>query len=215
MPIGPSLEQCFKPEERKRGEELFRKKTVMISTASDTEVRAFIKASSGGKVGLSAEEVGGGRLIADCSCPVGRKGLLCKHVWAVLLQLEERGSDFLEGKCDAEARANERTPTAGGLKRQQYKAERRQKIKERAKEIRREKKQSAPAQGFSYPPEVEEARGYFSDNGFPLEHPLEMEALMNARKILSRVFHPDKGGTHEESITLSVHFEAIRDYLKS
>ena len=41
-----------------------------------------------------------------------------------------------------------------------------------------------------------------------------LEALLQAKKLLSRVFHPDKGGTHEETVELNHHFAIISAYLK-
>ncbi|NJM09449.1 MAG: hypothetical protein HC883_00680 [Bdellovibrionaceae bacterium] len=88
-----------------------------------------------------------------------------------------------------------------------------QRQKERAKEIRREKKQAERGPRFFYPEPVQEALVYFKDNGFPLDPP-ELADLVNAKKILSRVFHPDKGGSHEEAITLNQNYEILLEYLE-
>jgi hypothetical protein len=66
---------------------------------------------------------------------------------------------------------------------------------------------------FTYPAPVQESLDYFSANGFPLDD-LNMTALLNARKLLSRVFHPDKGGTHDEILELNSHFNVLESYLE-
>jgi len=209
-----SLSDFFKPEDRKRGEDLFNQDVVMISSASDTEVRAFVKASGQPRVSLSADDVASESFKAVCSCPAAGKGALCKHVWATLLKLEDKGSDFLESKSAIE-QVSTVSPVKTEIKERQavFQKQQYEKQKSRAKEMRREKKGQA-VQQFEYPPEVEDARTYFRENGFDLIHPLEMEALNSARKILSRVFHPDKGGTHAETLVLNQHFDSIRNYLK-
>lgn len=209
------LSDYFKPEERKRGEDLFQKDVVLISSASDTEVRAFVQASGKPRVSLSADDVTSESFRAQCSCPAAGKGTLCKHVWATLLKLEDKGSDFLESKSAVEVSQAPINSAKVELKERQrsFQKQRYEKQKTRAKEMRREKKGEAAPQ-FEYPPEVEDARTYFRDNGFDLVHPLDIEALNSARKILSRVFHPDKGGTHAETLTLNQNYDLIRNYLK-
>lgn len=209
-----NLSDFFKPEDRKRGEDLFNKDVVTISSASDTEVRAFVKASGQPRVSLSANDVASETFTATCTCPAAGKGQLCKHIWATLLKLQDRGSDFLESKAEIE-QASLVSPARTEMKERQasFQKQRYEKQKTRAKEMRREKKGQAVPQ-FEYPLDVEDARAYFRANGFDLAHPLEMEALNSARKILSRVFHPDKGGTHAETLTLNQHFDSIRNYLK-
>lgn len=216
MHIAEALADFFKPEDRKRGADLFNKDVVVISSASDTDVRAFIKATGACKVTLMAEDVVSSSFSADCSCPAAAKGMLCKHIWAVLLKLESKGYDFLESKQAVE-KVSKVTPqkAQSTVRQDDFKKLQYERQKLRNKEIRREKKQSAAAAAFSYPPDVEEARAYFAQNGFDLTHPLDLEALNAARKLLARVFHPDKGGTHAETLQLNEHFEAIRSYLKS
>ena len=94
------LSSFFGQQERRKGEDLADKGLVSISGSSDTGVNAFVKDSSGARVNLTADEVAAPALTAKCSCPQARKGDLCKHVWAVLLKLEQAGSDFLEGKVE-------------------------------------------------------------------------------------------------------------------
>jgi len=209
------LEEFFKHEDRKRGADLLVQ--VVISSASDTDVRAFVRGSSACKVSLSAEGVASPACSADCTCTAGRKGNLCKHVWAVLLKLEEKGYDFLEAKKEiAKASAETSTVrTAANARAAEFQKERYQKQKDRAKTLRREKKQNTRDVNVSlkYPEPVEEALAFFAGNGFPLK-PLEVDELMNAKKLLMRVFHPDKGGTHEETVLLNQNFDIICEYLK-
>jgi hypothetical protein len=132
------------------------------------------------------------------------------------LKLEEDGADFLIGKGEALAPGAKADPAgqARQAKQEEYKAQQKQKIKERNKDKRLREKAEERGPRFSYPAPVQESLDYFSANGFPLDD-LDMAALLNARKLLSRVFHPDKGGTHEEVLELNAHFEVVESYLKS
>ncbi len=216
MSVEEILAGFFSSQERGRGEELARREAVNISSASDTDVRAFIKASSPCKVSLSAEEVSAENFSADCTCPVARKGNLCRHIWAVLLKLEENSYDFLEGKETVEkVTQNNPARSAATARAEEFKKQNYEKQKARAKGMRQEKKATERGQTFSYPPAVEEARVYFQANGFAMNHPLELDELLNAKKLLSRVFHPDKGGTHDEILTLNENYQIIFAYLKS
>lgn len=211
-----NLSDFFKPEERKRGRDLVQKDLVHISSASDTDVRAFVKGSTANKVSLSTVDVASRTFDADCSCTTSRKGLLCKHIWSVLLKLEDKGYDFLASKQDIQkvSRANA-TQVEATSRRKDFQKERYEKQKDRAKERRLETKQAARTVAYVYPPDVEEARAYFAQNGFAQESPLSLEPLINAKKLLSRIFHPDKGGTHEETVTLNQNFDVISNYLKN
>lgn len=213
MSVEETLADSFRPEERSKGSELVRKDLVVISSASDTHVKAFVKASSAAKVTLLAEEVAGSSFSAECSCPAGRKGTLCRHIWAVLLKLETKQSDFLEGKVQIEG-GEPAAPSPAAIKQSEYKKQQYEKQKARAKEIRREKKEAASGSQVTFPEPVQEALDYFRVNGFPLNPP-DSEGLQNAKKLLARVFHPDKGGSHEEILELNANFEIVQDYLNS
>lgn len=205
------LSTYFTPEERRRGEDLVSKDQVVISSASDTDVKGFVKGSGACRVTLAAPEVASSSFAAEGTCTVARKGRLCRHVWGVLVALESKSSDFLEGKQEI----GEPSPVAESAKKSEYKE--RQKL--RAKEFRHAmKERDKKAKGkerepaFHYPAAVEEARQYFQTNGFPLEN-LNLEEINNAKRILSRVFHPDRGGTSEEILTLNHNFDILREYL--
>jgi hypothetical protein len=197
------LEDCFKPEDRKRGQDLIA--DTVIASRSDTAVRAYIKSV---KISLKADDVASPLIRATCSCSSSQP---CKHLWAVILKLN--GADFLESKNQIETEDTPATPVNQVHKERQaeFRKQAYAKQKARAKTLRAEKKQlyTPPA----YPSEVEDARAYFSQNGFELE-PLDSDGLLNAKKLLSRVFHPDKGGTHEETVTLNRNFEILQEYLK-
>lgn len=214
--VETALADFFKPEECKRGRDLLHKDLVVISSASDTDVRAFVKGSTATKVSLSTDDVASRSIGADCSCPTARKGLLCKHIWSVLLKLEEKGYDFLASKEDIQkvsrATAAQAEATA---RRKDYHKGLYERQKGRVKKHRLEKRQAANTVEFVYPVDVERARAYFAQNGFVQEHPLALEQLIHAKKLLSRIFHPDKGGTHEETINLNQYFYVISNYLKS
>lgn len=213
MSMQKILADAFRPEERRKGQVLLHKNLVVISSASDTDVRAFVKSSTACKVSLRAEEVAGSSLTADCSCPMARKGQLCKHVWAVLLQLESRDDDFLQGKLQVHpppANSTVQSAPLADARREQQK----ERQKEWRQKFKQEKKRGESPARFSYPEPVQEALDYFKQNGFEFDS-LDLEQVTNAKKLLSRVFHPDKGGTHEEALILSENFQILRDYLKS
>ena len=225
MSIENSLGLNFKPEERHRGADLVYKEAVVLASTSDTTVRAFIKTI---KVSLQAEGVETTQFQASCSCPLARKGTACKHIWAVLLKLEEKNCDFLNSKQILEINSSgSNNSGAGGpapekaaaAKQRQadYRKQQYDKQKARAKDYRRARR-GLPSEGAGVdhePPLVAEARAYFVKNGFFENEPLSLEPLLNAKRLLSRVFHPDKGGSHEETVELNRHFEHLRDYLKA
>lgn len=209
-----NLSSFFGQQERRKGEELTSKGLVTISGASDTSVSAFIKDSSGARVNLTADEVAAPALAAKCSCTHARNGDLCKHIWAVLFKLEQTDADFLQGKEEVLSPSQSSSPAeaARQAKAEEYKTAQRQKLKERNKEIREKKKRAERGPQFSYPALVQESLDYFSAQGFPLDE-LDLATLQNARKLLSRVFHPDKGGTHDEILELNRHYDRLEQYL--
>ena len=87
--------------------------------------------------------------------------------------------------------------------------------KARSKKARMDKKQVAGATESFYPLDVQAAISYFTDNGFELSEPLDSKDLDTARRTLARVFHPDKGGTHQEILILNENHDVIADYLGS
>lgn len=228
----------FKPEARSKGQTFVSKDKVSPPRPSDTEVQVFVRDSSGAKVTLRAESIESDTLSADCNCAQSKKGQFCKHIWAALLTIEEKTPDFLESKTElvkADSVADLGASGSGSgpkkfepspaqvekqeaykQKQNEYRREQYQKQKQRLKD----KKQSGGAKesrfGSSiYPSEVEDALKYFSANGFPLEDSLDEEAVSTAKKQLSRVFHPDKGGSHDEILELNQFTRILEEYLRS
>ena len=64
------------------------------------------------------------------------------------------------------------------------------------------------------PNAVKSALAYFNLNGFVLEESLDEDSINLARKKLSRVFHPDVGGTHAEILELNNNFDILFAFLK-
>ncbi len=93
----------FKPEARSAGSSLAGKGLVRLSRPSDLEISAYIKASTSIKVSIQTESFESTNLSSQCNCPIGKKGQLCKHIWAVLLQVKESQADFLNGKKEIAA----------------------------------------------------------------------------------------------------------------
>lgn len=73
----------------------------------------------------------------------------------------------------------------------------------------KDKNESVP----NYPDEVAEALRFFNDNGFSFSQPFDIEELRSAKKKLARVFHPDRGGTIEESLILNENFDVLASFM--
>jgi hypothetical protein len=159
--------------------------------------------------------------------------MLCKHIWATLLKAEDSHSDFLEGKNEislgeiSPLSAEHERPghtkrsktvkpdpteaqTAFKKKQKDYQKQNYEKQKQRAKEFKASKKKALPSQ---IPPTLEKAFHYFSKNGFPMETNLSLESLALAKKKLSRIFHPDLGGSHEEILELNRNLGELAKHL--
>jgi uncharacterized Zn finger protein len=231
-------EHFFRPEARSSGRALVSKGVVQLAQPSDTEIQAFIRISAAPKVSLKMASVESAILQAGCSCPAGKKGAFCKHIWAVLLQTESTKPDFLEGKSEIEmqtqgetvnpakvspqalAQAETRKAAQESLKERQnqYRKDQYQKQKSRLKELKGGAPQAARANSrlgssASAPSEVQESLQYFATNGFEMSVPYEAEAVQHAKKTLSRVFHPDKGGTHAEILELNRNADVLLEFL--
>ncbi len=211
-----TLADFFMPEDRKHGEGLFGNEAVSIASASDTQAYAYVKASGAPRVSFAAKDITSSSFQADCTCTSAKKGKLCKHIWATLLKLEAIGSDFLAYKSlieKAPAKPESAASLAAKARQAEYKQQRKDQNKARNKKIRRDKKQATSMAASAYPDEVEEALTYFSVNGFEFSHPLQVEDISTARKILTRVFHPDNGGSHTEMLTLNKNHDVVAAYL--
>ena len=85
--------------------------------------------------------------------------------------------------------------------------------------IKAQKKQKKPkneidAKKVVYPTKIEEAIQYFTSNGIDITKNLDVESIGGARKKLAMVFHPDKGGTHEEILRLNKYYEILTKYFR-
>jgi len=237
-------EHFFKPEARSSGRRFFAEGNVSVSQPSDTEIQAYIKGSSPIKVNLKSPSMESALITADCTCPASKKGQLCKHIWATLLTVEDKRPDFFDGKQEIEKKSvaqDEEAPSnqkfskpfakpppkplteaqieskeAYKAKQNDYRKQQYQKQKQRLKDMKQDKKKSkntTPAPAL--PEDVEIAMAYFSENGFPLENPPRVETIQLAKKKLSRIFHPDIGGSHDEILELNKHCEAIFDFIEA
>jgi hypothetical protein len=202
----------FKPEVQKRGREDFTRGLAVVANASDTQINGYVKASPLAKVAFRSEDISSSIFTVDCSCPVSVKGNFCKHIWAILILVEQKHPDFLDSKTAVE-KAGLGKPVAENpykAKQAEYQKQQYQKQKARAKEQRFEKKrESRGGTKQALPVDVETALRFFSENGFPLNESGDEETLKKAKKDLSRVFHPDKGGSHDEAVVLNRHYETL------
>ncbi|MFN7728198.1 MAG: SWIM zinc finger domain-containing protein [Bdellovibrio sp.] len=219
-------EHFFKPEVRSSGRAFVAKGKVALSRPSDTEIQGYIRTSSPFKVVFKSESIDNPLLTASCSCPQSKKGQLCKHMWAALLVIDDKNTDFLEGKVELQnesvgtAAAAPKKPkqseaqiasqAAYSLKQAEYRKQQYQKQKERAKSLKRTKK--GDAQECEHPPEVDEALAFFESNGFSFKDSFNPESVAFAMKKLARVFHPDLGGSHEEILELNKFSGVLEKY---
>lgn len=215
MPIEEILENYFKPEVRNRGREDFAKELGFISNGSDTQIQGFVKAMPPLKVLLTSAEISSEEFMASCTCSASAKGVLCKHIWTILLLVEKKYPDFLSSKKSIELEV--RPPIAESpykTKQADFKQQQYQKQKQWVKDKKAEQKRklSAPPRE-RYSDTVERALDFFSQNGFPMENIRDEEHLKNAMKNLARVFHPDKGGSHDEAVILNNHYATLARFL--
>ncbi|UYL07644.1 hypothetical protein B9G69_011360 [Bdellovibrio sp. SKB1291214] len=220
MSVEKLYEHFFKPEVRKQGREDFAAGLAVLSVAGDARIEGYVKASKPVKVLFVAESIASTSFTVDCMCSSAAKGTFCKHIWAILLQTEKKHPDFLDSKTNLEKGSLcEVVESPFKAKQAEFKKLQYQKQKERAKAQRQEIKNRAKgissktAKGTTFSQDVNAAFEFFSVNGFPMENALDEESLKNAKKVLSRVFHPDKGGTHDESVLLNQHYQILMDYL--
>lgn len=212
------LSSSFAPQDLKQGEEIFQRDQVSLSGSSDTQAQAYVRHKGNHRVSLSSEEIISTEIKASCTCTRAKKGRLCQHVWATILQLESIESDFLAHKTVVLTadRAPESAASQEARRRQEsYKQQMKDLNKTRRNELKKQKRQSQSTGTASYPNEVEAALMYFSENGFEISRSPSREALDNARKSLAKVFHPDLGGTHEEVLVLNQNFEILAQFFGS
>ena len=225
-------EHDFKPEVRKQAADIVAKDAVFLPIVGDLRVEGLIRGTPPAKVSLIAKTVGSTNFEVHCSCPKFAKGQFCKHICAVILAVEVRHPDFLDSKIEFERRevdvdtsvkaapkkvSEERVAAMDKAKERQaeYRREQSAKLKARRKEQRQAAKGSSQLKSAApvapLADDVEEALKFFALNGFTFEYPVAIDVLRNAKKILSRIFHPDKGGTHDEMLEMNRHFDALAD----
>lgn len=215
----------FKPEVRKQGQKHFDDGDVFLKIKADTRIHAYVKSSSPIRIHFSATSIDSSAFNVDCTCPPSAKGQFCKHIWATLLAVEQQHPDFLDSKkeinkihLEPEAK---KAPTPDD-ERAQRQADQKEKIKAKQSEYRKEQYQKqkqrlkekkygklAESEESNFPPKIQGAVDFFAENGFTFIDPIDPNEVANARKILSRVFHPDKGGTHEEVLILNSNYEIL------
>jgi hypothetical protein len=224
-----SLEHFFKPEVRKQGLDYFAEDAVFLSNASDTAISASIKATPPVRIALSAGSISAAEFTASCTCSASSKGQFCKHIWATILTVAEKHPDFFDSKrrivkVDGMQSASQKKPKSSEqteyqvqmkAKQSDYRKQQYQKQKERLKSAKGKSAGGKSAKKLGYTDEVAEALQFFSKNGFELESGSEQETLRTAKKVLSRVFHPDKGGSHDEILELNRNFDIVLGYLES
>lgn len=221
--IEETFGSLFKPEIKSSGRKLFIQEKVSLTSGSDTAVQAYVRIAPPAKVNLTSE-IASSSITADCSCPVAKKSRFCKHIWATLLAAEERYPDFFIGKIVIEKLESSSSPHDEKQKTYQetakkrasdYRKEQYQKQKLNAKERKNGKKTADTTfTTKSFSVEEEAALAYFSLNGFPMPTGPNKEILAEAKRKLSRIFHPDKGGSHEESVELNMHCEIILNFFR-
>lgn len=213
MAIHENLTNYFKPEVRNRGQEDFANELGYISSGSDTQIQGFVKAMPPRRVSLATSAISDHEITVSCSCRAGLSGSICKHIWTILLATEAKYPDFLDvkktitiaiAKTESTARQAPYKAKQAEFKKQQY-----EKQKQWAKNKKTGKKLKEEPPRERFPIAVENAFEFFSQNGFPMESSPAEDALKGAMKTLARIFHPDKGGTHEEAVILNSHYTTL------
>jgi len=217
MSVEQIFEQFFKPEAKRSGADYFNQSAVVLSNKSDTYIQGYIKGVATGRVTFSSTSIDSNNFNADCSCPVSAKGQFCKHIWATLLSTEANYPDFLTSKTTIE-KVSKENPKQNLYKEKQaeYQKLQYQKQKLRAKKMKLEREnKKLQEEAPKLPDHAESALSFFAENGFPIERPIREEALNNARKKLARVFHPDVGGSHEETVILNKNYDILINFISN
>jgi hypothetical protein len=206
----------FKSEIKVSGAQEFSKGTVFISNYSDTQIQATMKSMIPIRISLRSDSISDPTFSASCNCNVFTKGNLCKHIWAVLLTAEIKHPDFLDSKTDIEMKQATVDPKNSAFKEKQkeFKKSQYEKQKQRLKDKKTELKQkNSETPSEQYPEDIQSALQFFSDNGFDLNESSTPEDLNKAKKTLYRVFHPDKGGSHDEAVVLNENYDILIEFL--
>jgi uncharacterized Zn finger protein len=219
----------FKSEVRSAGQAFVSKGQVALMRPSDTELQAYIRTSTSFKVQFKSPSIDSSQVTAFCNCPQGKKGSLCKHIWATLVVVDEKNPDFFADKTELTTSTDASAPealrpklsqtqidshAAYKLKQADYRKQQYQIQKERAQKFKKTKSPKTPPPS-PFPDNVREALRYFSENGFELADSMTTETVGLARKKLARVFHPDLGGSHDEILELNRLTDVLLTYCES
>ena len=88
MTLASTLERFVSSNIRKRGIHYFRGRRVRLTVCGPETAEAVVSGSSEYDVLLIRDPQG---LRASCSCPHSGRGVICKHVWAVILAVDAKG----------------------------------------------------------------------------------------------------------------------------
>ncbi len=205
-------QQYFRPSVVRAGESLFLGHGVTISHVSHVKAQIYVKSTMSYHVLMTKTEFHS--IEAQCTCSVSARGQLCKHIWASLLALEKKHRDFVEGVTRFEKPVGVDNTASSVLKARQahFRKLRYQQQKQKIQKIK-SRKRSRHLPDVSE--DVANALSYFAENGFPLEDLKDENTLSTAKKNLARVFHPDVGGSHEETVRLNMHFQTLARHMKA
>ncbi len=237
------FDSSFKPETRSSGQVYVRKGAVTSSQPSDTEVQAYIRGASTYRINLKSESVSSPLINAACTCQKGLCKHIYAALLKVEQSHQDflDGKNEIEylavssppkdghsarsfQKPAQPPKATVRPPTQAQLdsqaaqkvKQALYRKEQYQKQKQRLKEKKLTAKKRKPAdEGPQFPTDVQQAINFFTVNGFLLESPLNAIVIGMAKKRLSRVFHPDIGGSHAEILELNKNYEILINFIKA
>jgi uncharacterized Zn finger protein len=204
------LDSFFNSSARSGGTSYFKEGRVSFSKPSSYEISSFVKPNF--KVSLKSESYNSQIIVADCNCPPSQKSQLCKHIYAVFLAVCEKSPDFFENKKEIQ-KCKTIVKSAIKEKQNDYRKQQYQKQKERLKEIKNSKKNKFNKSVPDFPKDIQLAIDYFVKNGFTFNTSVDENAILLARKKLARIFHPDAGGSHEESTELNSNSEILLKYL--
>ena len=146
--------------------------------------------------------------------------------------MEMQNLDFLIGKTEIELMSSAEVTSqeqddaapetsshttyqeAAKLRAKTYQKEQYQKQKLKLKENKANSKSKISLNAHhSFSPETEAALEYFKQNGYPMPSGPSVEIVAEAKKKLSRFFHPDRGGSNEESAELNAHADVLMRFL--
>ncbi len=88
MSIAQHLSSDFPSLVRSRGADYFQQKAVKIQNGDDWGVEAIVKGTRKYNVFIDRED---DLVIVNCSCPYFESDGACKHIWATILESDERG----------------------------------------------------------------------------------------------------------------------------